>query len=431
MRKICALFLVMAVSGQMLSQRVVADSPTRGRQASQLVPEFKPDLLRLRFRRTDESARLAELTLARQYHTGHVELPAALADSISFNLDRRRISRSVLEAVRLFCRLDDPALTDQQLTLLAGRNTDVSVAVVGVCELARRKIPQAFELLVRLARSPEFARSFGMRRAVVDAASNYPTPEAVDFLIKVLTEHDGLLRYKTARHLSKLTKQDHGGYPQRWQDWWSVSKGDFEFEPAALAITNVELKADDSQAIPWPHVVPKFFGQPIYGKRVLFVIDRSRSMLSSVNGVTRNEEVQLELERVIDDLPEGTFFNLIGYEEERQLWATELVESTVEARSDAVRFVYSLLPQNKTALYDALEEALRHDENIEQIVLLSDGKPTAGRVVIPGAIVELITRQNAFSQTTIDAVGIDTRGDEELFLKELTSRNFGKLRVIR
>ena len=130
-------------------------------------------------------------------------------------------------------------------------------------------------------------------------------------------------------------------------------------------------------------------------------------------------------------MPDGAFFNLIGFEEERKLWAGELVESTPEARSDAIRFVYSLLPRKKTALYDALEEALRHDENIEQIVLLSDGKPTAGRVVHPGVIVELITRQNAFSQTTINAVGIDTHGEERLFLEQLTSRNFGELRVIR
>lgn len=431
MRSKFVFLLAIALSGLLLSQRVVAESSTRGHQASQPTPSFKPDLLRLRFRRTDESARLAELASIRRHHLDHEELPGALADSISFNLERRRISGSVLEAVRLFCQLDEPALADQQLALLTGKNTDVSVAVVGASELARRKIPEALEVLVQLSRSPDFARSFGMRRAVVDAASNYPTPDAVEFLIEILTRQEGLLRYETARHLKSLTKQNFGGYPQHWQDWWSANKAGVEFEPAVLANTNTEQKTGESQAMPWPQIVPKFFGQLIYGKRVLFVIDRSRSMLSSVDGVTRNEEVQEELETVIDELPEGTFFNLIAYEEERQLWATELVESTVEARSDAVRFVYSLLPQNKTALYDALEDALRHDENIEQIVLLSDGKPTAGRVVIPGAIVELITRQNAFSQTTIDAVGIDTRGDEELFLEQLTSRNFGKLRVIR
>lgn len=130
-------------------------------------------------------------------------------------------------------------------------------------------------------------------------------------------------------------------------------------------------------------------------------------------------------------MPDGAFFNLIGFVEERSFWGEELIESTPASRSDAIRFVYSLLPQNKTALYDALEETLRHDDNIELIVLLPDGKPTAGRILHPGVIVELITRQNAFSQTTISAVGIDTHGDNRLFLEQLTSRNLGELRVIR
>jgi hypothetical protein len=431
MRKICTLVSAFVVCGLICGHRVVAESPTRDLRVSPPAAEFKPDLLRLRFRRPNESARLVELALARRHHADHAELPAALADSIRFNLERRRISRSVLEAVRLFCQLDEPSLKDQQLALLTGENANTSVAVVGASELARRRVPEAFTVLAQLARSPDFARSFGMRRAVVNAAANYSPPEAVEFLIEILANHDGLLRYETARHLARLTKQNFGGYPQRWRDWWTANKAGFEFDSAVLAEQNAARKSDGSQAVPWPHVVPKFFGQAVYGKRVLFVIDRSRSMFSTADGVTRIEEVQEEMEGVIDDLPDGAFFNLIAYEEERQPWATELVESTVDARSDAVRFVYSLLPQNKTALYDALEEALRHDENIEQIVLLTDGKPTAGRVVIPGAIVELITQQNAFTQTTINAVGIDTRGDEELFLKQLTSRNFGELRVIR
>lgn len=393
-------------------------------------PSFKPALLRLRFRKPDETARFVELNKASQ-HLDHPELPAVLSESIELNLDRGQVTWSVLEAARLFCRLDQESLKDEQLALLTHRKANVSLTVVGVSEMARRRVPETFEIAVRLAQTPEFSQSFGMRRTIVDSAAQYSRPEAVEFLIDILVEHDGLLRYETARHLLRLTNQNFGGHPQRWRVWWAANKATFEFDSEISQAATAARDTEKVEAIPWPQVVPKFFEQPIYGKRVLFVIDRSRSMLSTVDGVTRNEEVQEELEVVINDLPEGTFFNLIAYEEERKPWATELSESTFEARSDAIRFVYSLLPQNKTALYDALEEALRHDENIEQIVLLSDGKPTAGRVVIPGAIVELITRQNAFSQTTIDAVGIDTRGDEELFLKQLTLRNFGKLRVIR
>lgn len=431
MWKYCILATAVAFIDLGLSPVMAGETASEVRsRASRQGPAFKTALLRLRFRKPDEAARFAELSKAAQ-HLDHPELPAVLAESIEVNLNRGQVTRSVIEAARLFCQLDRASLKDEQLALLTHQQANVSLTAVGVSELAQRRVPEAFDIVLQLAKRPEFSQSFGMRRTVVDSAAQYATPAAVEFLTAVLTEHDGMLRYETARHLTRLTKQNFGGYPQHWQEWWTANKASFEFD-SEISKRPVETQDDGSvEAMPWPQPVPKFFGQPIYGKRVLFVIDRSRSMLSSVDGVTRNEEVQEELEGVIDDLPEGTFFNLIAYEEERQPWATELVESTFEARSAAIRFVYSLLPQNKTALYDALEEALRHDENTEQIVLLSDGKPTAGRVVIPGAIVELITRQNVFSQTTIDAVGIDTRGDEEQFLEQLTSRNFGTLRVIR
>ncbi|MGZ0163652.1 MAG: HEAT repeat domain-containing protein [Planctomycetales bacterium] len=213
MRKICTLVSAFVVCGLICGHRVVAESPTRDLRVSPPAAEFKPDLLRLRFRRPNESARLVELALARRHHADHAELPAALADSIRFNLERRRISRSVLEAVRLFCQLDEPSLKDQQLALQTGENANTSVAVVGASELARRRVPEAFTVLAQLARSPDFARSFGMRRAVVNAAANYSTPEAVEFLIEILANHDGLLRYETARHLARLTKQNFGGIP--------------------------------------------------------------------------------------------------------------------------------------------------------------------------------------------------------------------------
>jgi hypothetical protein len=412
-------------------QQAIAESRSETTENRQRVAQFKPVRMRWLFRKSNESDRLAELDFAAQHHLQHPELPAVLTDSIQFNLDRNKVTLSVLEAVRLFCRLDEPSLKDQQLAFAKNRSADVSVAVVAAGELARRQVPEALAVLPGLAERPEFSKSFGMRRAVVDSAANYSRPAAIDFLIATLAEHDGLLRYEIARHLSRLTGQNFGGYPEHWQKWWEANKAEFRFDSAEPAGTVAASVPDKPPAMPWPQVIPKFFGQAIYGTRVLFVIDQSRSMLSTVDGVTRIEEVQEELEQVISDLPDAAFFNMIAYEEERQLWAGELVESTPEARSDAIRFVYSLLPRKKTALYDALEQALRHDENIEQIVLLSDGKPTAGRVVHPSVIVELISRQNAFSQTTINAVGIDTHGEERLFLEQLTSRNFGELRVIR
>ena len=402
-----------------------AQSPhaSRTQSARAKTPPFKPDRLRTAFRRIDEAARLAGPPVAAA-HVDDNRLPDALFESIQFNLQKQRVRRSVLEAVRLYSRLEPPRLKQSQLKLADPESQDVSVAVVAATELARRGVPEVFETLSGLAERPEFNKSFGMRRAVVDAVAQYPERRAVAFLIDTLERHDGQLRYTAARHLKRITGENFGGFAGDWKVWWSRNAS--RFQPAAPAESGGT--ADD---IPWPEAVPKFFGQSVYGMRVLFVIDRSGSMLSTADGVTRIEVVQEELEQVIDSLTDGACFNIVAYEEDRRWWGSKLVEVDDAARSDAVRFVYSLLPQNKTAMYDALEEALRHDENIEQIVLLSDGKPTAGKVIHPQMIVELISAQNAFTQTSINVVGIDTHGEERIFLERLTGRNFGELRVIR
>lgn len=134
---------------------------------------FKPERMRLLFRKSDESARLAELSFAAQHHISHPEFPAALTDSIRFNLEQRKVTLSVLEAVRLFCRLDDPSLKDQQLAYTQRRSADVSVAVVAAEELARRQVPEVLPILQQLAERTEFSKSFGMLRAVVDAVAKY------------------------------------------------------------------------------------------------------------------------------------------------------------------------------------------------------------------------------------------------------------------
>jgi hypothetical protein len=154
-------------------------------------------------------------------------------------------------------------------------------------------------------------------------------------------------------------------------------------------------------------------------------------MLSSVDDVTRLEEAQQELQSAIMRLPDDAWFDIIAYNTTLMVWKGQLTQATTATRSDARRFIYSLFGDGKTALYDALEDGLTVDPNLEAMLFLSDGDPTAGKIVDRARIVQEITAQNSSRRIAIDVLGIDSAGPAEDFLKQLAAANFGTYRAVR
>ncbi len=99
--------------------------------------------------------------------------------------------------------------------------------------------------------------------------------------------------------------------------------------------------------------------------------------------------------------------------------------------SAAVKAIYALEATGKTAVFDALEAGLQLDDELEQIVFLTDGRPTAGKITNDVEIVEAIARLNRYRRVRIDCLGIDTDGAPEQLLQEIARRNFGAYSRIR
>ena len=177
--------------------------------------------------------------------------------------------------------------------------------------------------------------------------------------------------------------------------------------------------------------LPQFFGTLIYAKRIVFVIDKSKSMLSTVDGVTRLDNAEKELEAAIRKLPDDAWFDIIAYNDFEQPYAGKLVPATPAQKSAAVQFIYSLVAERQTDIYDTLSDALIVDSNIEAILFLSDGEPNVGRIVDCPTILQKITQQNAQQRTSINTIGIDAQGIGGDFLKKLAADNFGEYRSIR
>jgi hypothetical protein len=183
--------------------------------------------------------------------------------------------------------------------------------------------------------------------------------------------------------------------------------------------------------IPWEEPRPSFYGMTIYAKRVVFIIDRSGSMNSAVNGETRLQRAQQELLREIKSLTESDHFNIVAFDDKMEVFSRRLMKATEANKDDGIRFGYGLEPGGGTACYEPLKMGLEASNDLELILFLSDGEPTAGALVDPSAIVTAISNHNLTQRTTIHTLGIDARDRHEYFLKNLAEKNFGKLLLIR
>lgn len=357
---------------------------------------------------------------------------AVVADALKESVDRdlRTKHVSLLTAQSLRCLAQSSRDEDIQFVVKLTETPDVNLAFAAAASLAERKDPKLLPSIVSLAKRKEFAQSFGFRRCLVDAVAQVPDKAAVAFLVETSSKFDGQLRFETAQHLARLTGQNFGGHSDQWTAWWKDQSDTFQLAAKSAPATTL-LPGREVARIPWPEPLPEFFGVPVYAKRVVFVIDRSRSMASSVDGVTRLKEAVDQLEKAVEKLDRYAFFNVFAYNSDVLPFMTQLVQAEDDNKRAARNFAYRLTPDKKTACYDALSAGLMADANLEAMYFLSDGEPTTGRLVDMPTIVNSITAQNAFQRTSIYTLGIDARGAHEEFLKDLARRNYGQFVMVR
>jgi hypothetical protein len=393
-------------------------------RAGAKVKPFAPEKLLRAFKGNREDLRHKALDDAERHYLAEPQLAPALWQAIEPALKAAQAPESLLRAVRLYGRLEDPDATTRLVALLSAADPRVVQTAVDI--LAARRPASALERLVGLKDHPAYRTSYGFRHAVVSAVAGFNEPASVGFLVAAVGTFDGQLKYEAVRQLVRLTGENFGGRGEEWRKWWDAHRDGFQVV-AARAATGPK----PAGPLAWDYDVPQFFGTSIYAKRVVFVIDKSKSMVSSVDGVTRIEDAEKELEAAIRKLPDDAWFEIIAYNDFEQPYAGKLVQATPAQKSGAVQFIYALVAERKTDIYDTLADALQVDANVEAILFLSDGEPTTGTIIDCPTILQKITQQNAAQRTSINAIGIDARGAAEDFLKKLAADNFGEYRSIR
>ena len=145
-----------------------------------------------------------------------------------------------------------------------------AVVVVAVADaLGSQGDKEAVTALRRLSQPKYFADVFACRRAVVQALAMIRLPEAIDVLVALLPKMDGEVRGDIVRHLTAVTRQQHGFDAGAWQAWWKQNRDQFQFPP------------QDAKAPAAPVVMaglPSYYGLSIQARRLVFVVDISGSM---------------------------------------------------------------------------------------------------------------------------------------------------------
>ncbi|MEZ4408666.1 MAG: VWA domain-containing protein [Polyangiales bacterium] len=179
---------------------------------------------------------------------------------------------------------------------------------------------------------------------------------------------------------------------------------------------------------------PAFFAVPVRGRSIVLVVDVSYSMrdvdprasdlwLTPTARPTKLDVARAELVKLLGALPADVRVDVVAFSSTaRTLWPAPRALDAA-ARSEAIRWVAALRPGDETAPVVALEAAASLQP--EQIVLLSDGRPT-DRDGDERALLGLA--QGISARIRLDVVGIGPDQDRP-FLAALAQSGRGELRM--
>ncbi len=184
-----------------------------------------------------------------------------------------------------------------------------------------------------------------------------------------------------------------------------------------------------------------FFGVPVTGGAIAFLIDTSGSMghaYTGTGGGRRADQTRLgaakeQLGLAVQAMdPEATFL-LVSFAAEAHVWTAQPVKAGTRSLRSLTELTSRLAADGGTNLFDGLVAALRLTEarfgeaapaQIDELFVLSDGQPTTGAVRDPETILTLVREANRFARVRIHTV-FTGNGDGATLLRRLADENGG------
>lgn len=170
------------------------------------------------------------------------------------------------------------------------------------------------------------------------------------------------------------------------------------------------------------------------GRSIVFAIDTSRSMLDE----DRMSQVKAGLKMLLLSMPKGYAIDIVQFPNGRRTAYRPLFNQLkplgIEAKYDAMDFIYAMKPLGATPIRDTLNYVFQNYKDITDIVLLTDGEPSIHESPIKDDIYDLlshISKLNGIRKIQINAIGVgqevlkDKTGNAYQFLKLLSEQHGG------
>jgi len=242
---------------------------------------------------------------------------------------------------------------------------------------------------------------FAMRCASIRALARMGQKESIEPLIECLKANkkkNGHIFWEAYNALWSITGKRFVSV-QELEQWWAENKKAFVPPDKPVLHFNAELTSN--------HTWDTFYGIPVIGSRVMFVLDRSGSMQG-----TKIEGVRNEVKRLAADFGEEKYFNIMFFNQATELWCKRkpyIFKATESAKHGIDSFLISVTASGGTATETAMQQTLTSilpEADLDTIFLLSDGLPNNDPVFVQLAIFQM----NRYLKARIHTVYINEPG---------------------
>lgn len=271
---------------------------------------------------------------------------------------------------------------------------------------------------------------WAVEAAVLDALSSRRTVAVVDQVLSRVGDPDPAIHASARTALEALLGLDLGDAPEPWRLAWKGMREGWPPAPADPAEAVLAEGESLSVAERRPEVVTtaRFFGIPVTGRRVAFVLDCSQSMWGE-----KMESARKELLAAVKGLRPGRRFGVVMFNEKVWTWRETLDPATPARKWALAEALRDPTTRSYTNIHDALERAFAWGgkgrlappdaPGLDEIFLLSDGEPNRGRVKNPDGIVEAVEGWNVDGTIRLHAVALGDRPAD--LLRRLAEANGG------
>lgn len=330
-----------------------------------------------------------------------------------FELARKGKGVEVLLAIRVLSTREGDDVDAVLLEVARGKDAP-SIAQAVLALAARETLPAgAAGTFKKLLAHKDWQVQSAAARAILA----HPDPTAVAELAAAFAKAKGRERHDLIGALEKTTGHAYGNDPKAWT---ALAKG----TPPA------EIQAQ-------PTLVPTAFGIPVYGRRVVIVLDNSLRMgdphpfdterLRELCDPRDGDAIpwfrmslishfaHAHVKHLIQGLPKGTRFELIAFNEFVQPTFGELVSVGAASRKLALETLEALKTDDGIATFAALnaaldiegaKEAKAFKSGPDEILFVTVNQPTKGDVTEGDLVASAIAMKASRRMVPIHTVGI-------------------------